>query len=133
MRRQQGERFAQNSPPQPRVVGLAERVTERRVDEQRAGRVHLACHILEHRDGHGGNAGLLYYALYQPDGLMAQRSDRGEQDGVHLVVGEQGGDLGRRTRNKSLRCRYGAHKAEVPAVDGPYLPVAGHASQVLHG
>lgn len=79
---QQGERFVQDPAPHLVILEAAERVPEGRVHEERAGRVYLARHLFEHRDGHRWYVRLLYHALYQPDGLMAERSDRGEQDGV---------------------------------------------------
>lgn len=53
------------------IVCAAQRVAERRIEEQGARRVYLLRHLSQHGDRYGWDAGLLDHALYQSDGLMA--------------------------------------------------------------
>lgn len=96
------------------IVGTAERVAERRIDEQAARRVYLLRHLSQHSDRHGWDAGLFDNALYQSDGLMAQGSDRREEHSIDAVLLEERRDLGRGVENQASRRRDRTHETEMP-------------------
>lgn len=128
---EQRERGLYDALSQGRVAGAPERVAEGSVHEQRARRVYLGGHLLEHRDRYGRDAGGLYDALYQSDRLMAQRSNRGQEHGVHPVVFEVSRYLGSRMGDEPPRRRDGAHEAEVPLAHGAQKPAGGHLQQIV--
>ncbi len=90
------------------IVGTAERVAERRIDEQGAWRIYLLRYFSQHSDRHGWDAGLFDHALYQSDGLMAQRSDRREEHSIDAVLFQERRDLGRGVGGQARCGRSGA-------------------------
>jgi len=83
----------------------AERVAQRPIDKEDPWGHHFLGHLAEQRNRDCGNSGFLYRALDQSHGLIAERSDRGQQDRVNAILAEKFCGLGCRLRDQAAWCR----------------------------
>ncbi len=65
------------------MVRLAERMSERPLQEDSSGRLYLFSVFPDNGDADGGYPICFNYPLDQPHGLIADGSSRDEQDAVH--------------------------------------------------
>ena len=75
-----------------------------------------------HRERHRRDTLFLDSLAYQPHGLVAQRSRRRKQHGVHPILRELPRGLGGCPLDERGGVVYGPHKGEVPVVEPPQYP-----------
>lgn len=75
------------------VSSLSEWISQWTVDEKSARRVDALRHFLQQRYGNCRNPGFLDDALNQSHGLVAHRSNRRQQNRIHVILGELAGNF----------------------------------------
>ena len=82
---EQFESRHQDALLQLNVVRRTERKAQRAIHHERARRLDTLRHFAQQPDRNRRYARLLDHALDQPHGLVAERSNRSQQDAVHSV------------------------------------------------
>jgi len=121
---EQSEGFQDHRSLQSRVIRLPERISERKRDEQNAGRPYLAGHLFRHAEGDGGDARVFQEPLDQTHGLMAHRSDRDQQRHIYPVLLEPRGRFWSRLAQQSARSGDRTHPAQMPVAQAADDPLA---------
>ena len=115
------------------VPGPAQGISEREGDLESPWRPDLLCDFTAKRDTYRGHAVPFQCSLYQPDGLMAHRSDRTEEDHIDAGVPKQLGRSGRAFLDETSRCRYRAHEAERFRMEATYRTIFFKLHEPLDG
>ena len=82
-------------------------------NEQGSRRLHLLGHLAKQLDRDAGDALPLELGADQADRLVAQRSDRNQQDGVDCVADQLTRGLRGRVFDQPSGCSDASHEAEV--------------------
>ena len=95
------------------VVRRAQRKSQRPIYGERTRRSDLHCYLAQQADRNGGYTRLLDHILNQPDGLMAERSNRCQQNAIDGILRQPARNLRGRTAYQSRGSRDRAHEAVV--------------------
>ena len=110
---EQFESHHQDALLQINVVRRTERKAQRAIYDERTRRLDTLRHFAQQADRNRRDARLLNHTLDQSHGLVAERSNRSEQDAVHSIRPELGRNFRRGDIDQPRRSGDRTHQAVV--------------------